>query len=124
MKATCLAMILDQLLAAARQCAPGAGTAQLLLRVRMSDGRRVEVKLPLPEDRPDPPAAPPTRPATLRERVVELLANETHALKGVVIAARLHHEYTSHLRQTLADMVKDGTLVRPPTGGYALSPDD
>lgn len=50
--------------------------------------------------------------------ILDLLGRAERPLKGRTVAARLGRSYSSHLRETLADMVRRGQLARGPKGGY------
>lgn len=59
------------------------------------------------------PADPDVKPLTLLEEdIIALCRRSEGPLKGRTVASRLGRSYSSHLKDTLAEMVREGRLLR------------
>jgi hypothetical protein len=115
-------MDLDALFARLREANARHGGMPVVVYVVYPDGWSELLTMPL-ESMPRPGGETPGeelrgRTMTDTERdILVLFARAEKPLKGRTVASRLGRSYSSHLRETLAEMVRRGQLLRA-RGGY------
>jgi hypothetical protein len=97
------------------------GRRPSFLQLLYADGRTET--FPLPTDTIDGSSSSPRadkihRASETEDAILRVLARAEKPLKGTAIATRAGLSYSSHLREALAEMVRNGRLIRGPQGGY------